>query len=280
MTSRRPCWLYERDGAKVYDVTYHVGRHATPLWAGVVPAVKGPHAGLVFGHWGPGDRTEFLPEAKLYATAGAVSLLIDYPWVRPAPWRKKLKFLDAPETDHAAFVQAVVDLRRGFDLLAARPDVDAKRLAYVGHSYGAQWGAILSAVDTRLKGAALVGGVPDAESIYRDHDDADLAELRANTPKEKFDAFFKAYGRTAAVRYVPHVAAPLLFQFANHEQLFDRKAMERYAAAATGAKTVKWYDAGHDLNDPQALIDRAAWLKERVGLRSVNEILRKKLGQD
>ena len=84
----------------------------------VVPAVKGPHAGLVFGHWGPGDRTEFLPEAKLYATAGAVSLLIDYPWVRPAPWRKKLKFLDAPETDHAAFVQAVVDLRRGFDLLA------------------------------------------------------------------------------------------------------------------------------------------------------------------
>jgi len=74
--------------------------------------------------------------------------------------------------------------------------------------------------------------------------------------------------------------APLLFLFANHEQLFHRKAMERYAAAATGAKTVKWYDAGHDLNDPQALIDRAAWLKERFGLRSVNEILRKKLGQD
>ena len=280
MTSRRPCWLYERDGAKVYDVTYTSPKGGRVTAYLVVPAVKGPHAGLVFGHWGPGDRTEFLPEAKLYATAGAVSLLIDYPWVRLAPWRKKLKFLDAPETDHAAFVQAVVDLRRGFDLLAARPDVDAKRLAYVGHSYGAQWGAILSAVDTRLKRAALVGGVPDAESIYRDHDAADLAELRANTPKEKFDAFFKAYGRTAAVRYVPHAAAPLLFQFANHEQLFDRKAMERYAAAATGAKTVKWYDAGHDLNDPQALIDRAAWLKERVGLRSVNEILRKKRGQD
>ena len=74
--------------------------------------------------------------------------------------------------------------------------------------------------------------------------------------------------------------APPLFHFANHEQMFDRKAMERYAAAATGAKTVKWYDAGHDLNEPEALIDRAAWLKERVGLRSVNEILRKKLGQD
>ncbi len=272
--------LYERDGAKVYDVTYASPRGGRVTAYLITPAGKGPYAGLVFGHWGPGNRTEFLPEAKLYAAAGAVSLLIDYPWVRPAPWRKRLRFLDDPENDHQAFVQAVIDLRRGFDLLAARPDVDARRLAYVGHSYGAQWGAILAAVDTRPKGAVLVGGVPDAEAIYRDHDDPDLAEMRKNTPKEKLDAFFKAYGRTAAVRYVPHAAAPLLFQFANHERLFDRPAMERYAAAATGAKSVKWYDTGHDVNDPQALLDRAAWLKERVGLGSVSDILRRMLEKE
>jgi cephalosporin-C deacetylase-like acetyl esterase len=45
-------------------------------------------------------------------------------------------------------IQAVVDLRRGIDLLLARSDVDPKRLAYVGHSYGAQWGSILSALRT------------------------------------------------------------------------------------------------------------------------------------
>jgi cephalosporin-C deacetylase-like acetyl esterase len=133
--------LYERDGAMVYDVSYTSPKGGRMTAYPVVPAGKGPHAGLVFGHWGPGDRTEFLPEAKLYATAGAVSLLIDYRWVRPAQRGKKLKFLGAAETDHAAFVQAVLDLRRGFDLLAARPDVVAKRLAYVGHSCGAQWGA-------------------------------------------------------------------------------------------------------------------------------------------
>src|SRR5262249_1701798 len=155
----------------------------------------------------------------------------------------------------------VIDLRRGFDLLAARSDVDPDRLAYVGHSYGAQWGAILSAVDSRLKGAALVGGVPDADAIYRDGDDSGLVELRANTPKEKLDALLKAYRKTAAIRYVPHAATPLLFQFATHERLFDRKAMERYAQAVTGVKVVKWYDAGHDLNDLQALLDRAEWLR-------------------
>jgi APA family basic amino acid/polyamine antiporter len=272
--------LYERDGAKVYDVTYASPKGGRVTAYLVTPLVAGRHAGIVFGHWGPGDRTEFLPEAKLYAAAGAVSLLVDYPWVRPAPWRTKLKFLEDPETDHRAFVQAVIDLRRGLDLLAARSDVDPQWLAYVGHSYGAQWGAILSAVDTRLKGAVLVGGVPDAAAIYRDHNDPDLVDLRARTPKEKFDAFLKVYDRTSAVRYVPHAAAPLLFQFATHERLFDRAAMERYQAAATGPKTVKWYDAGHDLNDPQALIDRAEWLRERIGLRSVAELLAKRFRKE
>src|SRR5437867_3682279 len=57
--------LYERDGARVYDLTYASpggGRVTAYL---VVPAGKGKQAGLVFGHWGPGNRTEFLPEATL-----------------------------------------------------------------------------------------------------------------------------------------------------------------------------------------------------------------------
>src|SRR5262249_7111695 len=75
----RETLLYERDGAKVYDVTYASPQGGRVTAYLVTPTGKGPHAGLVFGHWGPGDRTEFLPEAKLYAAAGAVSLLIDYP---------------------------------------------------------------------------------------------------------------------------------------------------------------------------------------------------------
>jgi dienelactone hydrolase len=50
---------------------------------------------------------------------------------------------DKPEVDRKIEIQAVVDLRRGIDLLLARSDVDQTRLAYVGHSYGAQWGSIL-----------------------------------------------------------------------------------------------------------------------------------------
>jgi dienelactone hydrolase len=258
--------LYERDGVKVFDVTYDSSKGGRVTAYLVAPEAKGPHAGMVFGHWGPGNRTEFLPEATLYAKAGCVSVLVDYPWVRPAPWRKPLKQEGDPEGDHALFVQAVVDLRRALDLLTARADVDSKRLGYAGHSFGAQWGAILSAVEPRLKAVALMAGVPDQAAIWRNNDDPAVAAWRANVPKEKQEAYLKVCERTAAVRYVPHATCPLLIQFARHERFFDKAAMERYAAAAPKGTPVKWYDTGHELNDPQALTDRAAWLREKLGL--------------
>jgi dienelactone hydrolase len=268
--------LHERDGVKVYDLSYTSPKGGRVTAYLVVPEGKGPFAGLVFGHWGPGNRTEFLPEATLYARAGAVSLLIDYPWVRPAPWRKRLKEADDPESDHQAFVQAVIDLRRGIDLLSSRPDVDPKRLAYVGHSFGAQWGAILSAVDNRLKGVVLIGGIPDQAAIYRDNDDPAVVEYRATTPKEKQEAYLKSSERTAPVRYVPHAMCPLLFQFARYERYFDKAAMDRYEQAARQPKEVKWYDTGHELNDVQALVDRAAWLRDKVSLGSIEMRVKKR----
>ena len=38
----------------------------------------------------------------------------------------------------------MIDMRRGVDLLLARRDVDPRRIAYVGHSYNANVGALLS----------------------------------------------------------------------------------------------------------------------------------------
>lgn len=258
--------LFERNTVKVFDVTYASPKGGRVTAYLVVPGGKGPFAGLVFGHWGPGNRTEFLPEAMLYARAGAVSLLVDYPWVRPAPWRKPLQQAADPEADHEAFVQAVVDLRRGIDLLAGRADVDPKRLGYAGHSWGAQWGAILSAVEPRLKGAVLMAGVPDQAAIWRDNNDPGIVEYREKTPKDKQEAYLKSCERTSAVRYVPHARCPILFQFALHERYYDKAAMDRYLAAAPASRQVLWYDTGHELNDPQALVDRAAWLRERLGL--------------
>jgi dienelactone hydrolase len=229
----------------------------------VVPPGKGPSAGLVFGHWGYGTRTEFLPEALLYAQAGAVSLLPDYPWVRPAPWRRNVPHIAEPDTDREIYAQAVVDLRRGIDLLSLLGYVDSSRMVYVGHSYGAQWGAILAAV-------VLAGGVPAQADIYLKSDDPDLVEFRKSIPQEQIDKYFKVTGALDGIRYVPFASPiPLLFQFARYESYFGEESMTRYFQAASEPKLIKWYNTGHELNDFQALLDRADFLERKIGIKPI-----------
>ena len=70
-----------------------------------------------------------------------------------------------------------------------------------------------------------------------------------------------------AMRYIEHVApTPVLLQFAEYEQYFKKEAAGRYALAAREPKQVRWYRTDHELNDPQCLRDRLAWLTDRIGL--------------
>ena len=58
-------------------------------------------------------------------------------------------------------------MRRGADLLLARPDVDPRRLAFVGHSYNATVGAILAGVDRRFKAFVLMAGALSDQVDFR-----------------------------------------------------------------------------------------------------------------
>ncbi len=84
----------------------------------------------------------------------------------------------------------MIDIRRGIDLLAARSDVDARRIAYVGHGYGANWGAILSAIEPRLCAFALVAGFPSLTELM-DGDDPEMGNMRFALGNERF-ARYKA----------------------------------------------------------------------------------------
>jgi dienelactone hydrolase len=266
-----------RNGVRVHDITYASPKGGRITAYLVVPAVRKRNAGVVFGHWGYGTRTEFLPEAMLYARVGVVSLLVDDLGARPAPWRRNAPGSE-PEAVRNNFIQSVIDLRRGIDLLRARSDVDANRIAYVGHSSGARWGAILSAVDKRLKTVVLMAGVPTEATILMESDDPDNENFRQTTPREQLDNYLRIVSALDAINYVPHAApTPLLFQFARFEQYFNEAAMRRYAQAASQPKLVLWYDTGHGLNDVRPLIDRANWLRRYVGIGPIAPILRKSL---
>lgn len=79
----------------------------------------------------------------------------------------------------------MVDLRRGLDLLLSRPDVDRHRVVYIGHSLGAQWGAILTSVDRRMKATVLIGGVPDAAAIWLESVDRHREKSRPEVRPER-----------------------------------------------------------------------------------------------
>jgi dienelactone hydrolase len=256
------------DCGVIHDITYASASGGLVSAYQIVPKGKGPFAAIVFGHWGNGTRGEFIPEAKAYACVGVVSLLPDYRWERPRPWYSEVDDFAHPDMDRKTRINTVVEMRRAIDLLLARTDVDPNRLGYVGHSFGAQWGAILTAVDRRLKATVLMAGAAEEADLLLRSDNPRIADLRASLPKGLLETYLKALEDINAINYVRYAQPiPLLLQFANFEQYFDRASMERFAAAATEPKTVLSYDSAHELNDPQAVKDRADWLAKHLALR-------------
>ena len=68
---------------------------------------------------------------------------------------------------HSEFViKQVKDFRRAVDYAISRPDFEAERLAYFGTSWGGRMGAIIPAVEKRVKVAVLIsGGLPAGRAL-------------------------------------------------------------------------------------------------------------------
>src|SRR2546423_7333093 len=200
----------ERDGATVIELSYDSPRGGRVPASLVLPPGKGPFAGILFGHWmmprSPvANRKEFLEEALLLARSGAVSLLTDAPMVRPGflPEKDQLK----GEIQNAeASRQQVIDFRRGVDLLIARGDVDPARLAYVGHSYNAHTGGLLSGVEKRIGSFVLMAGVFADEEYVFDSNTPESAEFRSGICEEALRNFFPQYAFDGPVYFIGHSA--------------------------------------------------------------------------
>jgi dienelactone hydrolase len=149
-----------RGNVVIHDISYASPKGGRVPAYLVVPEGKGPFAAVLWGHWywqnsAFFNRKEFLDEAVALAHAGVVSLLPTGPGARAGHVQDKDPLNDLQVTE---LVQAVIDMRRGADLLLARKDVDRERLGYVGHSYNATLGGFLSGLDKRFKAFVLMAG--------------------------------------------------------------------------------------------------------------------------
>jgi dienelactone hydrolase len=154
------------------------------------------------------------------------------------------------------YVQNVVELRRAVDILAARDDVDGSRLGFIGHSYGAQIGGVLSGVEKRIKAFVLMTG-----GAYQSR----FARTQCSWLKPRaLAAYVRAISLVDPAYYVPHAAPSALFvQSALRDQYIPRRDALALQRLASSPKTIKWYRASHDLNEA-ARRDRDDWIVARL----------------
>ena len=147
-----------KDGVKVHDITYVSPKGGRVTAYLVVPPGRGPFAGLVFMHWGFGYRSSFLAEALLMAEAGAISLMIDAPYNRPAPWRHDFDN-SKPEVNRDVYVQMVVDLRAAST--CSRPERKGRETHRLCRAQsGSAHGRDTVGRGERIKAFVLMGGLP------------------------------------------------------------------------------------------------------------------------
>ena len=268
----------DRDGLKVHDISYASPKGGRVTAYLVVPPGKGRLAGLLFMHGGNGNRSSLMPGALVLARTGAVCLLIDSPLngARAVPG-EKLSDFTKPEQTRAAMIQTVVDLRRGVDLLLSRADVDPARIGYLGASYGGSIGGVLAGVEKRIRAYALMVGIGSLGDFARLSPHPTAVETRKLIGPEKIDANLAMMEDVAPIHYIGHAApSAVFFQNGRKDAFMPIPSVERYHAAGSEPKLIRWYDAGHGL-DAAAFRDRADWLSKQIGIAPLPEGVLKRM---
>ena len=145
-------------------------------------------------------------------------------------------------------VQLAKDFRRTIDYLGTRGDIDIHELAYYGFSWGAIYGALIPAVEDRLKASVLnAGGLPN----------------RNFRPE-------KARPEVDEINYVTRVKIPTLMlngRYDYHAFPLETSAKPMFDLLGTPKenKNQKIYDSDHMVPRRELIRDTLSWLDRYLG---------------
>jgi pimeloyl-ACP methyl ester carboxylesterase len=248
-----------RGTALVHDVHFASplgGRAPASVVEPAAPGAARSRAGLVFLHHGQGDRSTFLDEAVAWAGRGVVSVLLDAPANRE---ELPVSFFD-PELDATEVRQTVIELRRCFDLLLTRKDVDPRRLAYVGWSLGGTMGSRLAGLEPRARGFVMMAGWASLSDAARNGHGLFHAGFEGYAGAEQQQAWLARLEPLDGTHFLDGRSA-LLLQFAARDAFISRVDAALFRAAAGPRAESRDYDVGHfGLGAGDAARDREAWL--------------------
>lgn len=253
----RPVGKQESGGVIVEDMTYANSFGVRRAGYFIRPEGVGPFPAILYVHWyeqesEDSNRTQFVEEAKQMAKRGAASLLIETMWSDRDWFIKRTQ-----AEDYQSSVQQVVELRQAIDLLLSQPGIDASRCGYVGHDFGAMYGTVMGSVDPRPSCYVLMAGTPKFPDWFLYY-----PKLEGKARED----FIKQMNPINPIDHVGKLTpAPILFQFADNDPHVPIERAEEFFEAASKPRELRWYEAGHGLNE-KAQKERIAWVSEQLEL--------------
>ncbi len=250
-----------RGNVVIRDITFSSPGTAQPISAYLIAPIESgtDRSGILYVHWyepkaATSNRTQFVEEAVKMAEKGTVSLLVSTMWSDPA-WFNIRK----QDGDYQDAVQQVVALRRALDVLLAQVGVNPKHIAYVGHDFGAMYGSVMAAAESRVQSYVLIAGTP---RFY------DWFVFNNAVEGEKLAAYQAEIGVIDPIRMIGNVKdAGFFFQFGEVDGYVPRETAVEFYLAAPDPKRIATYTSNHDMEHAIIQIDRMDWLSERLGLK-------------
>jgi dienelactone hydrolase len=245
----------ERDAGPIAvdDVSYSSEHDRINGYLLLPPGRARRRPAVVFVHGSGGDRRELLEQARRLAARGVVTLTITEPSTSNPPTRRQGGAVAVLNQIRAAQVRDVVAVRRAIDLLQSQPQVDPRRIGYLGWSAGARTGAFVAASEPRVKALVLLsaGAAP-------------IATYVANAPPSLRRPVRLVLGSVDPIRYIA-LASPrsVLLEDGTKDEIVPHAALLNIARAAPRGTTVRWYDAPHALNRA-AYDDAFDWLARKL----------------
>jgi serine/threonine protein kinase/dienelactone hydrolase len=239
VTQDSPDWRKEKI---TIDAAY--GRDRMALYLFLPAHVRPPYQTVVFF---PSARVLDLPNSSTLGDMQFIDYVIQsgraviYPvykgtYERPAPMGGP----DSAEGRESMF-QDSKDIGRSIDYLETRPEIDSKRIAYLGVSMGAALGVNFAAVEDRIKAVIMLDGGFYNEKPLPGVDQADFA---------------------------PRLKAPALLIAGKFDWIYlGKDALIRMLGAPAADKKAVLLDTAHDVSEKRADMVREvlAWLDKYLG---------------
>jgi dienelactone hydrolase len=213
------------------------------------PVGKGPYGCIIVLHIAGGDfpLARFMASSSAYRGVAALFVKLPYYGERRPAGGKTRMLSNNVQRSLTSMRQAVLDLRRACDWMAAQPELDGERLGVMGVSLGAIVGGLASAIEPRLNRACLVMGGARLEHILFDSVERDAKKYRAawlsaGGTRESFIEMIRPYD---AATYADRLCRrKVLMINAARDEVIPRPSIEALWSAAGKQQNI-WYPCGH-----------------------------------